>query len=517
MDRLLVGRTLGGRYQIKEVLGRGGMSIVYHGFDQRLERDVAVKVIGNVGSPEEREQLRARFRREAGSAARIPHHPNVVQIHDYGTDPELDLDYIVMELVRGRDLKQALAAGNLSTPGAVHILSGIARGIAAGHRVGVVHRDVKPANVLLPVEEGRETARVVDFGIAKHVAGADELTMAGHAPYSPAYASPEQLVPGAEVTPASDVYQLGLIAYEMLVGERPFSRENREHVAHGGAVPLPARGRWMEVAPPLRAVVERALAPNARDRYPDAAAFAVAVDAAAADAPEPSIAAATTLAPPPPASAPAVERRRPARRTPLSWPLLGLGLLALLVLWGITRAGRVDSPESGSQAIAATDPSPGAAESAEDSKAAAGALVARTPAREGGEAETAVRETVADVNRSWVEGDLDRHISHYGRRVDYYNSRRLPRSGVLRDRRRDLSRYPEREITIDRQVVQFPEPGRARVLADKSWRFGGGERERRGKGLQEYVLELSDGRWRIVSEQLLEEYRTERRTGNPDD
>ncbi len=203
----------------------------------------------------------------------------------------------------------------------------------------------------------------------------------------------------------------------------------------------------------------------------------------------------------------------------LPWPLIGLGLLAVLVLWGLTRGDADEMPDSGSVGAASTAPDARAAPAAPaESERQAGATAARTPARQGSEAEGAIMAAVADANRAWVEGDLERHIGHYGRRVDYYNSKRLARSGVLRDRRRDLKRYPEREITIARQVVQFPEPRRARVLADKSWRFGGGERERSGKGLQEYVLEQrDDGRWVIVGEQLLEEFRTERRTETPED
>ncbi|CAN5868203.1 hypothetical protein BH23GEM5_BH23GEM5_11180 [soil metagenome] len=514
MDRLLVGRTLGGRYQVGEVLGRGGMSIVYLGFDQRLERDVAVKVIGNVGTPEGREELRARFRREAGAAARLPHQPNVVQIFDYGTDPELDLDYIVMELVRGRDLKQALSEGGFAVGDAVHILRGTARAIAAGHRVGVVHRDVKPANVLLPVEDGRETARVVDFGIAKLVAGTDELTVAGHAPYSPAYASPEQLAGATRITPASDVYQLGLLGYELLAGERPFSREDRERMARGDAVRLPLGGSWNAVPASLQAVVKRALAPTPEARFADAAAFADALEASAIPAAAPPLLPAAT----PIGASAAVDRRRPVWAA-LPWPLIGVGLLVLLVLWGLTGRGGDHPPEPGAvMASNTTPPPPAVSEVGTEPEPQAGAVTARTPARDGSEAQAAVMAAVADLNRAWVEGDLERHIAHYGRRVDYYNSKRLARSGVLRDRRRDLNRYPEREITIERQLVQFPEQGRARVLADKSWRFGGGERERSGKGLQEYVLQQrDDGRWVVVSEQLLEEFRTERRTDNPED
>ena len=204
----------------------------------------------------------------------------------------------------------------------------------------------------------------------------------------------------------------------------------------------------------------------------------------------------------------------------IPWPMIGVGLLALLVLWGLTRGRGDDSlPEPG--AVVASNvapPLPPNSGPAAQPEPLPGAVTARTPAREGGEAEAAVMAAVADVNRAWVEGDLSRHIAHYGRRVDYYNSKRLARSGVLRDRRRDLNRYPEREITIQRQVVGFPEPGRARVLADKSWRFGGGERERSGKGLQEYILQQrDDGRWVIVSEKLLEEFRTERMTDTPED
>ncbi|HEX8905398.1 MAG TPA: serine/threonine-protein kinase, partial [Longimicrobiaceae bacterium] len=282
-ERALVGRTLAGRYELSGVIGSGGMSVVYEGTDRVLGRPVAVKVVALPADSEEmRANLRERFRREAASAARIAHHPNVVQVYDYGTDPELDLDFIVMERLRGRDLKQALAQGGLPPGEAVRILREAARGLAAGHREGIVHRDVKPANVFLVGEDGRlDYVRVLDFGIAKPLQpdGDDALTLttAGQLPHSPAYASPEALDPEADVTPASDVYGLGLIAYELLTGERAYSEAERKRIRAGEEVPLAATPRWNAVSPPLREVVARAVRRDPGERYPDAAAFADAL------------------------------------------------------------------------------------------------------------------------------------------------------------------------------------------------------------------------------------------------
>src|SRR5688572_2838598 len=147
---LLTGRTLAGRYRIDAVIGRGGMGAVYRATDERLGREVAVKVIGAATTdPGEHSRLRARFHREARAAAAI-RHPNVVQVHDYGTEPEVDLDFLVMELLRGEDLAMRLTRmGPPAMHVAVPLLRQAARGLAAGHRVGLVHRDVKPGNIFL--------------------------------------------------------------------------------------------------------------------------------------------------------------------------------------------------------------------------------------------------------------------------------------------------------------------------------------------------------------------------------
>jgi len=281
--RALVGRTLAGRYELGDAIGAGGMSVVYRGMDRVLGRPVAVKVVALAAESDEmRANLRERFRREAGSAARIAHHPNIVQVYDYGTDPELDLDFIVMELLRGRDLKQALLqGGGLPAAQALRIVREAARGLAAGHREGIVHRDVKPANVFLVGADGDvDYVRVLDFGIAKPLEPDDDaltLTTAGQLPHSPAYASPEQTSPELPVTPASDVYQLGLIAYELLAGERPYTEADRTRIRAGEPV-APARGpRWEAVDAPVRAVIERALSHDPAARYPDAGAFADAL------------------------------------------------------------------------------------------------------------------------------------------------------------------------------------------------------------------------------------------------
>jgi eukaryotic-like serine/threonine-protein kinase len=279
-DRDPPNEVLGGRYELLETIGQGGMSTVHRALDRTLGRQVAVKVIRHDPAADP-EHLRARFRREAANAARIPPHPNLVQIYDYGTDAVGDRDFIVMELLRGRDLKAVLRERRPGTDEAVGILLQAARGVAAGHRAGIVHRDVKPANILLTGDGPHAAVRVLDFGIAKLLEGDpdDDLTRLGHAPHTPAYASPEQRA-GRAPGPASDVYQLGLVAYELLAGVRAFDVEDRERMARGEAVPLLARGDWERVAAPLRGVVERALRPEPADRYPDAAAFAEALAAA---------------------------------------------------------------------------------------------------------------------------------------------------------------------------------------------------------------------------------------------
>lgn len=294
-ESTLAGRVLAGRYAIAERIGWGGMSTVYRAEDQTLGRTVAVKVIRYPAAPPDtdgqalRDNLRQRFRREAGSAARIPPHPNVVHVYDYGTDPDTDADFIVMELLRGRDLKEAMRDTRISDADALRILRGAAAGIGAGHRAGIVHRDVKPANLWLSESAVRsgdasfETVRVLDFGIAKALASAaedEELTTMGLVPHTPAYAAPEQGAATGAVSPATDVYALGLVAYELLAGERPFDDVDRARLRAGEAVALPNRGRWQAVPSALRPVVERALDRDPAARYADGTAFAEALTAA---------------------------------------------------------------------------------------------------------------------------------------------------------------------------------------------------------------------------------------------
>jgi hypothetical protein len=559
--RVLEGRTLAGRYELEKLVGSGGMSVVFAGRDLVLGRPVAVKVVSLPAEAEaERDNLRERFRREAASAARIPHHPNVVQIYDYGTDPELDLDFIVMELLGGRDLKQALAESAAPPPleEGLRILRQAARGLAAGHRVGIVHRDVKPANVFLTDEGAAPSVRLLDFGIAKPMEGegSDSITTLGQLPHSPAYASPEQLDASRPVSPASDVYQLGLIGYELLTGERPFSEAERTRLHGGEQVPLAMTPRWSAVPATVREVIARALRRDPDERHADAAAFAEALHqaenqtilhpgpAAVPEAHDVTIASPAMpvdaprsepfAAPPMMTDAPAVAVPHPAggpvghgatrtarRVSPALWAVPALLLLALVV-WAATRGRGDERPAT----AAAPDSTQLAAYNEEflrlqgaaaavlaDSAAAeraavpAGGAPADTGESRGermtreGEEALAVQRVVADANAAWVEGDLDRHIEHYGRRVDYYEEEGASRSFVERDRRRDMRRYEEREITIRRQAVTFRTDGRARNLVDKTWVFTGDDERWSGSMRQELILEKRDGRWLIVSEQ----------------
>jgi hypothetical protein len=287
IESLLRGRVLGERYRVEEVIGRGGMGAVYRATDERLGRPVAVKVITAVATDaESRERMRARFRREAAAAARLPHHPNVVPVYDYGTDAETSLDYIVMELLRGRDLATQLQrSGPPPMALALRILQQAARGLNVGHRMGVIHRDVKPGNIFL-VEDGdpgEVQVRVLDFGIAKVIDEEESqtaLTRDGRAPLSPAYASPEQLRGDDVLTPSADVFSLGAVGYQLLTGQKPYTEADRNRMSVGMPVPPPSiRSRNPAVPAEVETTILRAMEMDPSARFPSAGAFADAVEA----------------------------------------------------------------------------------------------------------------------------------------------------------------------------------------------------------------------------------------------
>ncbi len=515
LERLLLGRTLAGRYEVHEVIGRGGMSVVYRGTDRTLGRPVAVKLISLPADTEaKRAHLRERFRREAGSAASIPPHPNVVQVYDYGTDPELDVDFIVMELLVGRDLKEALAGSPPSREEAVRILREAARGLSAGHRAGIVHRDVKPANVFLAGRERFESVRLLDFGIAKPLAaspGDDDLTLGGQLPHSPAYASPEQVDPDRAVTFASDVYQLGLIGYELLTGERPYDDRDRERIRAGEEVPPRGGPGWEALPPPLRETVAQALRTRPEDRFPDAAAFAEALSGGLDDdrtllESRPPATARPAEAPvrgvtPPTGAAPLGRRAAPphgGRRGKVLGALVAL-LAVVGVAWALTRGGgpvdAAPNPTVATGAATAATPPPEPAGEEADSAGAGESAEQREAIR--------VQETIVRLNEAWVTGDLDAHLAHYADRVDFYSAGQAPRSRIREERERDLRTFNrDRAIRIVRQAVTFPAPGRALALVDKEWTFVGDELRRTGAGRQEMELEERDGRWVVVSERM---------------
>jgi GAF domain-containing protein len=226
-----VPRTVDNKYRIEQLLGRGGMGAVYRARDMRLDRLVALKVVRAdlLGDPE----ARRRFRREAQIVARLQH-PSIVAVYDYGTFPDGGA-YLVMELVRGEDLRHVLQReGRLAPPESMQILTAVCAAIGAAHREGVLHRDLKPENILLP--GGDAPAKVLDFGVAKLVVESPPtedsesrpeaqtaLTSAGMIIGTPAYMAPEQFH-AVDADARTDVFSLGVVAYEMLSGELPFGR-----------------------------------------------------------------------------------------------------------------------------------------------------------------------------------------------------------------------------------------------------------------------------------------------------
>lgn len=355
--------VLSGRYALISHLARGGMADVYVAEDQRLGRQVAVKVLH--GQLARSEAFVERFRREAQAAANLTH-PNVVSIYDWGQDD--DLYFMVMELVKGRNLRQILKSEGTLLPSRVaEIASDVASALSAAHHSGLVHRDVKPANVLLT---GDGTVKVTDFGIARAWTDSDQLTSTGAVIGTATYFSPEQ-AQGMPADARSDIYSLGVVMYELLAGRPPFSGESPVSVAyqHVRQQPAPVSDLNPTVPLELEAIVMRALAKEPADRYDtagdlrdDLERYLAGLTPAAAEQAEPAT---RLLAPAPaPAAAPAPDRTprpdyseqsyaEPTRFSASTWiigimastAVLGLGLILLVRILSPTSAAALTVPD----------------------------------------------------------------------------------------------------------------------------------------------------------------------------
>jgi serine/threonine-protein kinase len=410
------------RYEILGELGRGSMGRVYLAHDPNTDRKVAVKLLAlpaGAGAEEEA-AARARFLLEARAAARL-HHPGIVVVHDAGTDPESDRPFIAMEWVDGRSLSALLAErGPLPCAAAARIAAQVAEALEHAHERGVVHRDVKPGNILL----GSDGAvKVSDFGIAKFVA--ESHTVSGHVLGTPNYISPEQLR-GEPVDGRTDLFSLAAVLYEMLTGEPPFRSDSMASITYKVAhlEPRPPSELRADLPGGLERVLLRALAKAPAARWPSAGEFArelaafagapgaaapalppertVVTAAAGAGPPAASAAGAAGAPPPAAASAPPARRRGLEPRAALAAALAALAVVAVALALRIGRQSAHGSPAAGDGSTAA--PRPAAAVPA--SRGAA------TPAAPAGPPAAAATLEIVHHNRLrggqisvWVDGE----------------------------------------------------------------------------------------------------------------
>ena len=263
-----------GKYEIRREIGRGAMGVVYEGYDPLIKRVVALKTIrADQLSGEDSENVIMRFRREAQAAGRLSH-PNIVSIYDFGE--EAGAWFIAMEFIKGRELKECFESNErFTTQSIVRIMSQILEALDYSHRQGVVHRDIKPANIFM-LADG--SVKVADFGIA-HIE-ASNLTQVGAVMGTPAYMSPEQIM-GLPVDGRSDLFSAGVILYQFLTGERPFSGSaatTMQKVLRED--PLPPSSLNVQAPLEMDAIMRKALAKRPEDRFQSAGEFAAAIRAA---------------------------------------------------------------------------------------------------------------------------------------------------------------------------------------------------------------------------------------------
>ncbi len=319
-----LGELLAERYLLLELIGRGGMGVVYRAWDRTTKRDVAVKLW-----PEARPDRPDRFEREARITAGLSS-PHIVRVFDFGQSAQ-GARYIVMELIEGRPLRALLdEEGAIAPIRAVELIKQVCDALTEAHAKGLVHRDLKPANIMVQVVgEGREFARVLDFGVVRPSDPAEQLTAEGLAPGTPAYMSPEQ-ARGRAVDGRSDVYSVGILLFEMLSGRRPFEGASAADLIVRHVTDAPPH---LEGHPGLDAIVHRCLAKDPADRFADVGALRNALQST-----QSGEAVAETLDSYPAVAAPAPAQVEAKTRLKLSFKGLGCGFQLSLVFGALALA-----------------------------------------------------------------------------------------------------------------------------------------------------------------------------------
>jgi len=353
----LLGQLVGERYQIERRLGEGGMGEVYLARHVLMDRACALKVMSPALSRDP--DAVTRFNREATSASRISH-PNVCAVYDFGLTSE-GLVYLAMEYVEGRTLTTVLEeSGPMPLPRAAALLAQCAAGLQAAHDLGIVHRDLKPDNIMVVARRGGETAKLVDFGIAKAMENApgERVTKSGFVIGTPEYMSPEQLA-GDPVDGRSDQYALALVFYRLLTGQLPFEGSSLQETLAKRLTDPPrplAESRPGDYPAGLQNIFDRALARQAEARYGSVAEFAGVVDALVRGDQIPT----RKMSAAPVREIPAT-RRQPVASRPTPWLAIGGagvvvtgGAVALLMLTR-NRSDAVATPPAPPPSVAARD------------------------------------------------------------------------------------------------------------------------------------------------------------------
>lgn len=325
-------QLINNRYQIEETLGKGGMAFVYKARDRTLERMVAIKVLRQNYS--EDPTFREHFRSEAKAAANLSH-PNIVTVHDFGYDDQQL--FIIMEYVAGIDLKHLLAeSGQIEIERALNLMSQACAGVGYAHRAGLVHCDIKPQNLLITPDD---RLKVVDFGIARALASINPEEKTDIVWGSPHYFSPEQAA-GNAPSPASDVYSLGVIMYEMVTGQLPFSASSSSELARMHRQDLPKAPRQLNpaISPQLEQILLKVLSKEPSARYRTADQFGRVLNSLQLNPAEIensiSIGATQPVDSPPPRPS-TVESESKTDPLEIDWITILLALLALVAVGGL--------------------------------------------------------------------------------------------------------------------------------------------------------------------------------------